>query len=118
MLELVCYTLFVAHLEYQNDQLQGYFDHLKDRWLEGTAFLSNSGAIFAHPAYREIIRMGEPVIPLILQDLRKELNHWFGALVELAGLDAAEGEDTMEGARQKWLNWGESKGYTNTEPPK
>ena len=46
------------------------FQELADRWQEETVFLSNSGRKNAHPAHQEIISMGEPVVPLILERMR------------------------------------------------
>ena len=93
-------------------ELQGRFNSLRDIWRASTDLLSDVGKITSHPAYREIIRIGEPAIPLILEDLIKEgPNHWFQALKELPGDDFARGEQTVEGARAMWLKWGETQGY-------
>ena len=50
--------------------------------------------------------MGKPALPLILSALEAEPDHWFYALWQITGVDAAAGEVTVEGARQKWLAWG------------
>lgn len=48
------------------------FQTLVGEWKAGTAFLSSTTAIIAHSAYRAIIALGAPLVPLILQDLEKE----------------------------------------------
>ena len=41
------------------------FRRLARTWREETAYLSSSTRMFAHPAYQEIIRMGDSVVPLL-----------------------------------------------------
>jgi len=40
-----------------------------------------------HPAYRAIVGLGKPVIPLLLVELELEPDHWFIALHELTGAE-------------------------------
>lgn len=87
------------------------FDELARRWKDETGFMSNLTMKWAHPAHMEIIAMGQPALPLILAELERESDHWFFALMTLADKDVAVGEQTVEGARQKWLAWGREQGY-------
>ena len=48
------------------------FQELADRWQGETFFLSKSDRAIAHPAHQEIISMGEPVAPLILERMRSQ----------------------------------------------
>ena len=48
------------------------FLELADQWQEETFLLSNSERKNAHPAHQEIIGLGRPVVPLILNRMRSQ----------------------------------------------
>lgn len=64
-----------------------------------------------HPAYQEIISMGEKAIPLLLEQLREECDdpdHWFWVLHLITDEDPvpkADRGDTLRMAAA-WLDWG------------
>ena len=97
----------------QKQAIDDRFRTLAERWKRETLVLSNPTAIEAHPAYQEIIRMGPDAIPLILADLSKEPNFWFGALQDLTGENPVTPE--MRGKvhllAAAWLKWGREHGY-------
>ena len=74
---------------------------------------SSLSEIFAHPAYRQIIAMGRPAVPLLLAELQREPDWWFAALKEITGADpvppASRGK--LPEMTSAWLNWGRSNGY-------
>ena len=39
-----------------------------------------------HPDYQRIIQMGEQAVPLILEELEREADHWYPALRQLTGV--------------------------------
>src|SRR2546423_6105127 len=63
------------------------FDTLAGQWKAATALLSSTTAMVTHPAYRAIIALGSPVVPLLLHDLEREPVHWFEALQAITGED-------------------------------
>jgi hypothetical protein len=65
------------------------FNHLAAHWHQATDHLSSMSAASSHSAYREIIGLGPPVIPLLLNDMVPNETHWFRALRELTGADPA-----------------------------
>jgi len=87
------------------------FDDLVREWRADSQFLSSVDRIVMHPAYLRVIGLGPVAIPLILHELRREPDLWFLALIALTGEDAAAGEETVDGATQRWIEWGVSKGY-------
>ena len=89
------------------------FQELADRWQEETVFLSNSGRKNAHPAHQEIVSMGEPVVPLILERMRSRGGHWFEALQQITGARPVppESRGQIKEMTQAWLDWGERNGY-------
>ena len=89
------------------------FRSLADQWREETGMLSSNHQMERHPAYREIIQMGEAAIPLILQELEERPYHWFGALVTLTGDNPVPPEDAgyIQKMTVAWIGWGQQKGY-------
>ena len=84
------------------------FEYLKRRWKYDTSILSSDSDIALHPAYQQIIEMGEEAVSLILHDLDDELDNWFWALKEITGEDPVHPSDRgdMEKMRLSWLEWG------------
>ncbi len=84
------------------------FEKLAEQWKTATALLSSSTAMMAHPAYRAIIALGPPVVPLLLRDLEREPAHWFEALQAITGDDPVPREHwgNIAAMRADWLTWG------------
>ena len=66
-----------------------------------------------HPAYARIIKMGPTAIPLILEELDREVDHWFPALHALTGVDPVpeSGMGNLSAMAEAWLDWGRREGY-------
>lgn len=83
-------------------------------WKSDTGHLSVAAQIANHPSYRRIVEMGEPAIPLILNDLKREPNHWFLALSAIANdapRVAERDKGKMKAISDAWIEWGKDKGY-------
>jgi hypothetical protein len=66
-----------------------------------------------HPAYQEIILMGQQVVPLLLAELRRDPDFWFAALRAITGenpVPPASAGKVKEMARA-WIAWGKARGY-------
>lgn len=89
------------------------FKKLASEWLADVKHVSSIHQMVLHPAYQQIIGMGEKAIPLILQELLHRPNHWFWALKAISRCDPVNEEDRgrIEAMRAAWLKWGEDKGY-------
>ena len=89
------------------------FRRLADQWREETTFFSSTTAIADHPAYREIIAMGEPVLPLIFEELRSHSGQWYSALAILTGANPVAEADRgkIRKMTRAWLEWGIAHGY-------
>ncbi|MGL4499235.1 MAG: hypothetical protein ACRCU2_09250, partial [Planktothrix sp.] len=85
------------------------FERLKLEWKEATEMLSSITKKIKHPAYQEIIAMGEKVLPWILEELQREPSHWFSALSAIAKVDPVSADDNFEQAVEAWLKWGRSQ---------
>lgn len=101
------------------------FARLAATWHEDTRFSSRMGRDAEHPAYREIIAMGERAVPLLLADLERNGGHWFIALHQITGAEPPIPEGhrgnkevapgwigyDIKGMQAAWLAWGREKGY-------
>ena len=96
------------------EELSDKFLRLSNQWKHDTGHLSLLSQIAAHPSYQDIVAMGESAIPLILRDLETEPNHWFSALLAIAGegpeIPVHERGD-IKAVSEAWLKWGKSKQY-------
>jgi hypothetical protein len=87
------------------------FTQLADRWSEETQLSSVHSKAILHRAYQQIIALGPVAVPLILERLRDQPDHWFWALTILTDEDPAEGAGSFVEARDAWLRWGRNAGY-------
>lgn len=80
---------------------------------EETALSSSTIDMAMHPAYQQIIGMGKPAVPLLLEALLQKPDHWLWALKAITGEDPVDVNDRgdlqrMSAAR---LNWGAHHGH-------
>ncbi|MDQ1246879.1 MAG: hypothetical protein QG597_1247 [Actinomycetota bacterium] len=92
-------------------QVRARFDELREQWIVATAGAASAMERFRHPAYQQIIGLGQPAVPLLVDELRSRPDHWFWALSCITGLDAAEGSTTIGDAAQRWIAWATEVGY-------
>lgn len=87
------------------------FHALAAQWKEDCAVVSSTSAMVSHPAYQAIIELGEPAVPLLLQDLQKEPVHWFEALKAITGDDPVSPSDwgNIPAMAAAWLAWGRTR---------
>ena len=89
------------------------FQRLAAQWKEQSRYLSNTAQMAMLKPYQQIIGMGWPVIPLILEELQREPNQWFWALEAITDEtpvppDAAGKVRLMA---QTWVEWGKRHGW-------
>jgi hypothetical protein len=95
------------------ETIEQRFRRLEAAWVAATGVLSDDADIVEHPAFREIIGMGEAVVPLMLRDLEQRPRLWVWALPQITGEDPVPVPDRGNIARmsEAWLRWGKAKGY-------
>ena len=93
------------------EDVEGAFRRLAALWREETGPLSIEARKVVHPAYQGIIALGPAAIPLLLNELQHNPDHWFTALETLTGEDPARQSLSFDEAVAAWLRWGEAKGY-------
>jgi hypothetical protein len=90
------------------------FHTLVERWKRETAHHSNVAKRAIHPAYQEIIGMGERAVPLLLAELRREPDDWFWALQAITGAnpvpEASRGK--LQEMAAAWIQWGLQNGFS------
>ena len=89
------------------------FANLAAQWRQETRHLSLMSDIVMNTAYQKIIGMGTPVVGLILQDLKRQPDHWFWALRSITGENPVEPNDRGRVGQmaEAWLEWGRQNGY-------
>jgi len=94
------------------------FMELATRCREEAGSIGEAAAI-QHPAWLEIISLGEEVIPFMLESLeRNPMEFWLSALQKITGVDPATGLKTDRAkASAAWLDWGRLRGISWSSSP-
>ena len=95
------------------ETLEQRFNRLADEWYKSTGYLSSMDKASRHPAYQEIIRLGEAVLPYLFRDLKATHRHWFIALKQITGANPIPLADAgnVPKIADAWLRWAKDKGY-------
>jgi hypothetical protein len=93
------------------------FRRLAAEWKEQSRFLSNSAQMAMLRPYQQIIGMGPAVVPLILDELRREPDQWFWALESITEQNPVppEAMGKVRLMAQAWVTWGEQRGMLANE---
>src|SRR4051794_18137758 len=93
------------------ETIEERFRQLEAIWIAATGVMSDDGDIVKHPAFRDIVGMGEVVIPLMLHDLEQRPRLWVWALSEITQENPVPIPDRGNIARmtEAWLEWGKAK---------
>jgi len=101
----------------------GPHPHVRDRfqrlaleWKEKSRYMSNVAQMAVLPSYLGIIGIGPDAIPLILEELRREPDHWFWALEAITQENPVpvEAAGNVKLMTQAWVDWGIQKGYLSS----
>ena len=90
------------------------FQRLASQWNAATSFRSNTHALPTHPVYQELVALGEPIVPLILEELERELNvSWFTVLAAITGENPVPPAQSgcVDAMARAWLDWGRQREY-------
>lgn len=96
-----------------SDELRSEFTRLVKSWKTGHHRGFDVAQMVEHPAYQRIIEMGDQAVPLILEELEREIDHWFPALRQLTGASPVpeESKGNLTKMRDAWLGWGRGEEY-------
>ncbi|MEH2253583.1 hypothetical protein [Nostoc sp.] len=94
-------------------ELKDTFIKLANQWRSETKHMSLMSDMILHTAYQQIIGMGRDAVPLILEELSREPEHWFWALKSITGANPIKPEDRgrLKKMAEAWLDWGRQHGY-------
>jgi len=100
------------------ETMEARFRRLEAVWLADVGYSSSSTELRGHPAFLEIIGMGEAVVPLMLRDLEERPRLWVWALPQITGADPVPATDRGNIAKMSdaWLRWGREHGYRSLVP--
>lgn len=66
---------------------------------------------YAHPAYFQVVALGELAIPLLLHEVAQGAGTWYPALQYITGEMPYSPRGSAEAARRVWLEWGRRNGH-------
>lgn len=101
-----------AHADDLDDAtLQVRFQEHVAEWKAARGHSSSINAWAKLPSYRAIIDLGAAAVPLLLQELEREPDHWFWALKEISGENPVtpESRGNVAAMAKCWVDWGKSK---------
>ena len=92
--------------------LRQRFRQLAALWKEKSRYLSNTAQMAMLKPYQQIIGMGMPVVPLILEELQREPDQWFWALEAITRENPVppEAAGRVNLMAQAWIEWGKQQG--------
>jgi len=98
---------------YDPDDLERVFNRLVQNVLSATRSESSTQRISMHPAYQQIIRLGQSVVPLLLREVERKSGRWFWVLKAITREEPVPESDRGKTRKMidAWLNWGNQKGY-------
>jgi hypothetical protein len=88
-------------------ELRTWFELLADELGRATSGMSSTRRAVRHPAYREILALGESSIPLLIERLDDPINRplWLRLLGSLTTLQPGAGKGSVEDAAEAWVRW-------------
>ncbi|MEM8638095.1 MAG: hypothetical protein AAGG51_04630 [Cyanobacteria bacterium P01_G01_bin.54] len=95
------------------NEVRSAFYALVEQWHQENRYTSSTHQMVLHSAYQQIIGLGEPVVPLLLEELEKKTGRWFWALKAITRQYPVppEHQGRTKLMIQAWLDWGEQHGY-------
>jgi hypothetical protein len=95
------------------ESVEQRFRRLESVWEAETMYLSDAHRIIDHPAFQEIIGLGDAVVSLMLSDLEKGPRQWVWALPRITGANPVAPSDggNIRKMSEAWVRWGREHGY-------
>ena len=89
------------------------FQILADEWERELPRGVDVTQMVEHPAYQQIIEMGEPAVGWLLERLAERPARWFPALHSITGASPVpeQSHGKLKEMTEAWLSWGKTNGY-------
>lgn len=93
--------------------LQQRFRELANQWKAECALISSTNDMATNFAYQQIVGMGPDVLPILLEEMQREPDHWSWALRAITGENPVQPEHRgkLSLIAQDWIAWGKERGY-------
>jgi hypothetical protein len=93
--------------------LEQRFRDLAAKWKSECLLTSSTEEMAMPPAYQQIIGMGPDAVPILLEKMQREPDHWSWALRAITGENPVKPEHRGKHAliAQDWIEWGKDYGY-------
>lgn len=93
-------------------EIRKRFQDLARQWREETCLISSTTDMAMHPAYQQIIGMGQEALSLIFEEMRRQPGHWFWALQAITGENPVPTSERGQVPKmtQAWLEWARQHG--------
>lgn len=93
-------------------EVRDRFRRLATEWKQQSLLISNPAQMAMLKPYQQIIGMGPAVVPLILEELKHEPNHWFWALEAITDENPVplESAGITRKMAEAWIDWGQARG--------
>lgn len=85
--------------EFILQEVEKEFIGYKNNWIKQTCYQSNPEIVYSNENYKNIIKLGNNVVPFLIKDLKENNGDWLFALSSILGLDPVK--DFNKG---NWLN--------------
>ena len=106
----------------KTQEMEATFNKLAEQIKKDTGFSSRISDRVEHPAYQQVIKMGEPVLPLIFRYMDGgKGGFWFDALFAITGENPTLPPELLpvpgwvaldiQEMEQAWLQWAREQGY-------
>ncbi len=91
---------------------QQRFARLVAEWKVGRGHSSKLKDLAMHPAYQQIIGMGERAVPLLIEEMKQRPDQWDWALRAITGTDPVPRESwgKLKDIAAAWIAWGKERG--------
>jgi hypothetical protein len=88
------------------------FQRLAEEWKASRGPATTVRMMTQHAAYKAIIGLGELAVPLLLEELDREPDHWFAAVRAITSVNPVCPEDQgdLEKMAKPWIEWGRANG--------
>jgi hypothetical protein len=95
----------------RSDADKRLFDELADKLAYATRGLSSTRLAYGHPAYAEIMALGDRSIPWLIERLESPGDRpiWLRLLGTLTRFQPGAGMETIPEAAAAWIKWGKQQ---------
>lgn len=90
---------------------------LASQWQSEVAGMSSMAQMSQHPAYQEIINLGQQIVPLLLLELKANPLYWLTALSQITEENPVKPEHRgrIKQMALDWMEWGKNRGCAISE---